>query len=62
MNKPLIETLAAQSLVEHDGELIFSKERFAQLIVQQCIWAFGETRSEPSLEKYVLDRLGIENE
>ena len=34
-------------------------EKFAQLIVQECIWAFGETRTEPSLEKYILDRLGI---
>ena len=37
-------------------------EKFAQLIVQECIWAFGETRTEPSLEKYILDRLGINNE
>jgi len=34
-------------------------ERFAELIVRECIWAFGETRTEPSLEKYILDRLGI---
>ena len=33
--------------------------KFARLIVQECIWAFGETRTEPSLEKYILDRLGI---
>ena len=33
--------------------------KFAELIVQECIWAFGETRTEPSLEKYSLDRLGI---
>lgn len=32
----LIEKLAVQSLVEHGGELIFSKERFAELIVQEC--------------------------
>ena len=37
-------------------------EKFARLIVQECIWAFGETRTEPSLEKYILDRLGINNE
>jgi hypothetical protein len=35
MNKiPMLEKFAAQSLVEHDGELIFSKEKFAELIVQ----------------------------
>ena len=43
---------------KHDIE-VFDKEKFAELIVQECIWAFGETRTEPSLEKYILDRLGI---
>ena len=37
-------------------------KKFAQLIVQECIWAFGETRTEPSLEKYILDRLGVNHE
>ena len=32
-----LEKLAVQSLVEHDGELIFSKEKFAELIVRECI-------------------------
>lgn len=37
MNKiPMLERFAAQSLVEHDGELIFSKEKFAELIVREC--------------------------
>ena len=31
-----LEKLAVQSLVEHDGELIFSKEKFAELIVREC--------------------------
>jgi hypothetical protein len=34
---PMLERFAAQSLVEHDGELIFSKEKFAELIVRECI-------------------------
>jgi hypothetical protein len=34
---PMLERFAAQSLVEYDGELIFSKEKFAQLIVLECI-------------------------
>ena len=34
---PMLEKFAAQSLVECDGELIFSKEKFAELIVQECI-------------------------
>jgi hypothetical protein len=33
----MLERFAAQSLVEHDGELIFSKEKFAELIVRECI-------------------------
>ena len=38
MNKiPMLERLAAQSLVELDGELIFSKEKFAELIVKECM-------------------------
>ena len=37
MNKiPMLEKFSAQSLVEHDGELIFSKEKFAELIVKEC--------------------------
>ena len=34
---PMLEKFAARSLVEHDGELIFSKEKFAELIVRECI-------------------------
>ena len=33
---PMLEKFAAQSLVEYDGELIFSKEKFAELIVKEC--------------------------
>lgn len=33
---PMLEKFAAQSLVEYDGELIFSKEKFAELIVWEC--------------------------
>ena len=31
-----LEKLAVQSLVEHHGELIFSKEKFAEMIVREC--------------------------
>ena len=34
---PMLEKFAALSLVEYDGELIFSKEQFAELIVQECL-------------------------
>ena len=38
MNKiPMLERFAAQSLIEHNGELIFSKEKFAELIVAECV-------------------------
>ena len=33
---PMLEKFAAQSLVESEGELIFSKEKFAELIVKEC--------------------------
>ena len=33
---PMLERFAAQSLVEHQGELIFSKEKFAELIIAEC--------------------------
>ena len=33
---PMLERFAAQSLVEYEGELIFSKEKFAELIVLEC--------------------------
>jgi len=33
----MLERFAEQSLVESDGELIFSKEKFAQLIVRECV-------------------------
>ncbi len=39
---PMLEQFAAQSLVEHDGELIFSKERFAELIVRECARELSE--------------------
>ena len=34
---PMLEKFAAQSLVEHEGELIFSKEKFAELIVKEML-------------------------
>ena len=33
---PMLEKFAAQSLVESDGELVFSKEKFAELLVREC--------------------------
>ncbi len=39
---PMLERFAAQSLVEHDGELIFSKEKFAELIVKECAGIYSK--------------------
>jgi len=41
---PMLEKFAAQSLVESDGELIFSKEKFAELIVRECAELFVDQR------------------
>jgi hypothetical protein len=46
---PLLERFAAQSLVEYEGELIFSKEKFAELIVQECMQQVEE-QYKPVLE------------
>ena len=43
---PMLEKFAAQSLVEYDGELIFSKEKFAELIVRECISVMDNTAKE----------------
>ena len=74
---PRIRTLANQAheyalgvydqriVTEGQANVLFYQirdDRFAQLIVQECIWLFGETRTEPSLERFILTRLGIENE
>lgn len=53
MNKPLIESLAAQSLVYQDTgladgrELIFSTHKFAELIVRECIGCCEQVISDP---------------
>jgi hypothetical protein len=41
---PMLEKFAAQSLVEYNGELIFSKEKFAELIVRECAKVSDETQ------------------
>ncbi len=44
---PMLERFAAQSLVEHDGVLIFSKEKFAELIVRECLGCCEQVISDP---------------
>ncbi len=65
---PLLEKLAAQSLVYVDTglddgpELIFSKERFAELIVRECCDIFVELRTRPAdlAVKDVKKHFGVE--
>jgi hypothetical protein len=40
----------------------FDPKKFAELIVQDCVWLFSETRTEPSLERFIVTRLGIDHE
>ena len=65
MNKR-IEKLAdtAKKNVPHglspDKWIEVYNEKLAELIVHECVYLFGVTRTEPSLEKFILDKLGIE--
>jgi hypothetical protein len=34
-------------------------EKFAELIVKECVHLFGVTRTEMSLEKFILNQLGL---
>ena len=66
MNKKLIESLAAQSLVYQDTgladgrELVFSTQKFAELIVRECIdvgleqkkWVENQTVFDPRDETW----------
>jgi len=64
---PMLERFAAQSLVEHDGELIFSKEKFAELIVKECasmarVFQAHEYdfTGDLDLDKFMLKHFGVE--
>jgi hypothetical protein len=70
MNKiPLLEKFAAQSLVYVDTglsdgkELVFSKEKFAELIVRQCAQV-GERYADGNYEVFnqILEHFGLEEE
>ena len=63
MTNKLIEKLAVQSLVEYDGELIFSKEKFAELIVKECCSIADEVeRADTGMfaSKYIRAHFGVE--
>ena len=36
-------------------------EAYTEAIVNHCIWKFGQTRMEPSLEKYIMESLKNES-
>ena len=54
---PMLEKFAAQSLVEYDGELIFSKEKFAELIVRECIDKVQRDDGATDVEELLLNIL-----
>jgi hypothetical protein len=43
----MLERFAAQSLVEYEGELIFSKEKFAELIIADACHVLLNWKGEP---------------
>lgn len=45
----LLESLAVQSLVKHNGELIFSKELYAALVIKECIDVIDATHGSKKL-------------
>jgi hypothetical protein len=57
---PMLEKFAAQSLVEYEGELIFSKEKFAELIVQECRDMFVVGSVSWNLLNEKLEHFGVE--
>jgi len=59
MNKRMLEKFAVQSLVEYDGELIFSKEKFAELIVRECALVVHK-KTGPKSALNVLEHFGVE--
>ena len=60
----MLEKFAAQSLVEHDGELIFSKEKFAELIVRECVDTVLDSSVEyatrPQIAEELKEHFGVE--
>ena len=59
---PMLEKFAAQSLVPYNGELIFSKERFAELIVKECSQLAHNSHPDelPFVGSKILEHFGVE--
>ena len=61
---PMLEKFAAQSFVEYNGEIIFSKEKFAELIVRECANIVNsleqyEGQGDCSTAEYIKERFGV---
>jgi len=56
---PMLERFAAQSLVDYEGELIFSKEKFAELIVRECIDVVGKATASPNGYQAIMNHFGV---
>lgn len=56
----LLDELAVQSLIEHDGELIFSKEKFAELIVKRCVFISRTSTDGFSAGRQMAEHFGVE--
>jgi hypothetical protein len=58
---PMLERFAAQSLVEYEGELIFSKEKFAELIVRECADLLETSLPYNPQQKMIKKHFGVED-
>ena len=56
----MLEKFAAQSLVEYDGELIFSKEKFAELVVKECSNFLKDTLDDHFAAEQLEEHFGVE--
>ena len=59
---PMLERFAAQSLVEYEGELIFSKEKFAELIVAECISTLDQDDGATHHGELLREHFGVEEQ
>ena len=59
MNK-ILERCAAQSVIKVDGELTFSKERFAELIIGECCRALDPKISPDLAVDLIREHFGVD--
>ena len=66
MEASKLANIWANTRSEKDGVIYYTfsekaLEAYTGKIVDSCVWGFGQTRIEPSLTKFLNDRLGIKN-